>query len=121
MLSLNTNRESVIMNSELVVEGGLVGRRWFQRVIRNRLVEQLQKNGFAEIGKDANPLSFDRAKDLVNKVEDDDIMLAAQTVGALGDGAILSRLRDLMDWIIAHQDTIIMIVKMILALIFMFI
>lgn len=109
------------MNNELVVEGGLVGRRWFQRVIRNRLIEQLQKNGFAEIGKDANPFSFDRARDLVSKVEDDDIMLAAQTIGALGDGAILNRLRDLMDWIISHQDTILMIVKMLLTLLFMFI
>jgi len=109
------------VNEDLVFGSPVIGHRWFQRVVRNKLLDRLKENGFGDIGKDATPFAHDHAKSLVAKIEDDDIMLAATTVGALGDGTLGGRLKDLMDWVIAHKEQIMIVVKMILSLLMMFI
>lgn len=91
-------------------------RRFFVDVARRRLQERLEKDGFALIGKDATPLTPAQAEQLVGRLSDDVIVTGAIESGAVGDGKLLDRLGAIVEWLVAHQDQILLLLKFLMTL-----
>lgn len=87
-------------------------------IVRHRAVDRLERDGFALIGKDGTPLSRDKARELIERLDDEVVIgcvreASPQVYGKLGDGTLLS---NLMTWISEHQEEILAILKLILSI-----
>jgi hypothetical protein len=106
----------------LVVEGDRQGpaRRLLARLVRHRLSEQLQRDGFALVGGNPKALTKAEASQLLANLDDDTLIAGTQVSGGLGDGKILDTLGKILDWIIANQDKILAVVKFFLTILMVF-
>lgn len=98
----------------------LAGRRLMAKLIRNRVASQLQKDGFAQAGGSDKPLDKLAAWNLLANLDDDALIAAAQQTGALGDGKLLDRLGDVLQWIADHREEILAIIKLVLGILMLF-
>lgn len=98
------------------------GRRLFAKLIRSRLASRLQKDGFALAGGNPKPLSEEQAWELVDRLDDDTVIAAAVQSKAegLGDGTLLDKLGNVIQWIIDHKEQILAIVKVLMTLLALF-
>lgn len=91
-------------------------RRFFVDVIRRRLADRLQQDGFSLIGKDPTPFSAAKAEELVGRLNDEQIVAGAIESGAVGDGKLLDKLGAIVEWLVDHQDQILLLLKFLLTL-----
>lgn len=105
--------------AEMVIGQG-PARRLLANLIRHRVSKELQKNGFKLIGGNPRPLSAAEAEKLLDRLDDEQLIEGAKAAGGLGDGKILDALGRLVDWIVAHQDQILAILKWVLTLLALF-
>lgn len=100
----------------------LFGHGLLGRVVRNRVAERLAVDGFALVGGDSTPLTKERIESLFSaaEVSDDVIMARATEMSLFGDGSILSRLGELLKWLMDHKDQILELVKFIMTLLALF-
>lgn len=96
-------------------------RKLFMRVCRARAARLMESEGFGLIGGEPSPLPASRVAELLSHVEDDDVYTQAMAVGAIGDGAFLQALQNLVDWVISHQDQIMKIVQIIMTIAALFV
>ena len=96
------------------------GHRLFAKVIRNRLRERLQKDGFALIGGNPKPLTDLEAAVLVNRLDDSELVAAAVQTKAVEDGSLFDKLGGVIDWLLSHKDQILSIIKVLLSLLALF-
>lgn len=87
-------------------------------IVRHRAIDRLEREGFTLIGKDSRPMSRERARELVDRLDDETLIgcvreASPQVYGKLGDGQLLS---NLMTWIADHQEEILAILKLILSI-----
>lgn len=92
------------------------GKRLFASVVRRKAVATLMKDGFLICGGDPTPLSKEQATALLDSIDDDTIVAAAQSAKIIGDGKFLDRLTAVIDWLLENKDKIAAIVRWLLAL-----
>lgn len=91
-------------------------RKLFAKVVRRKLADQLQKDGYAMVGGDPKPLDHIQAWSAVNKLDDNTIATAAVESGVVTEGRLLDSLGRIMDWLVAHQDQIMRLVEFLMKL-----
>jgi len=98
------------------------GKRLFAKLIRARLATRLQKDGFALVGGNSKPISEEKAWELVEQLDDDTVVAAAVQSKAegLGDGTLLDKLGNVIQWIIDHKEQILAIIKVLMTLLALF-
>jgi hypothetical protein len=89
---------------------------WFCLLIRKHASQELQKNGFALIGKDGTPIAKDKADEMLKKLDDETIFGVGQEVGALGDGTFLHFLGAILRYPFEHPDQVVALLKLLLPL-----
>ena len=97
-----------------------LGKRIFLRHIRARVASRLQQDGYAQIGKDATPLTKDQTDKLLAQLEDESILRGANETGASPEGGILAALEKLFEWIETHEPQIQALIAWIMSLIVLF-
>jgi hypothetical protein len=96
------------------------GQRLFAKLIRKRVADRLQHDGFTLVGGNKTPLTAEQTAVLLANLDDAEIIGAAQSSGAIGDGSVMDRLGALIDWILAHREEIMSVIKFILQLLLLF-
>lgn len=96
------------------------GHRLFAKFMKNRLAAQLQKDGFASVGGDPKPLTRGRAWELVDRLDDETVVAAAVQSKAVGDGAFLDRLGNVIQWLVDHKEQILSVIKFLMTLLAVF-
>ncbi len=102
-----------------MILSGEVRKKLILRKARQKAIEQLTKDGFKVVGGNPRLLNHEEAHALVAHVDDASIM-ANLPKGALGDGSILQRLEDIIQWIKDHKEQILKIISIILSLAMLF-
>ncbi len=95
------------------------GHKFFGKVIRNRLVAHLTKDGFAFVGGNPKPLDELEAWKLVNKLDDQAIVAAAEQTKSVPTGSLLDKLGNAMQWIVDHKEAIMQVIKFLMTLLSM--
>jgi hypothetical protein len=106
------------------VEGPIRDRareRVLLAVVQSRAIKQMEKDGFALVGRNGTPLTRQEAESLYSRLTDEVVIGAIKEAspkayGALGDGTLIA---NFVKWIADHQDEILAVLKfvmMILAL-----
>lgn len=74
---------------------------WFRRdrTAGEGALSEVARARAVEVLKDRYDMSADEAQRLIDRVKDKQIVQIGLETGALGDGKILGRLRDLIDWL----------------------
>ncbi len=103
-----------------VVEGlgdGRLRDRLLLAVVRARAVDHAIKHGVPVAGGGTRKVTREEAQKLADKVSDEAILRAAKVYGApVGEG----RLAALFDWLVAHKEQILELVKFVLSLFALF-
>lgn len=109
---------SVGGTDETEAVGDRLRARVLTAIVRHRAMERMQRDGFALIDKDSTPLTRERARELMDRLDDETLIgcvreASPTTYGKLGDGQLLS---NLLTWISEHQEEILAVLKLILAI-----
>lgn len=106
--------------SQGVVAGASIRERIFVNVVRQRAVNHLVKHGLKDAAGNITPVSREKAKELVAKVDDATILHAGHTYGALGDGKLLDSLERFINWINEHQEQIKSVIQFLMSIFALF-
>jgi hypothetical protein len=106
-----------------VVQGllGDAGKRILLRHVRSRAIDTLVSDGVTVPGGGKRTYTRAEAKKAVAGIDDDTILgLAAEKVPAAFQAGEGGRLAALVDWLLAHQDQIMALVKLVMSLLLLF-
>lgn len=90
--------------------------------MRGRLVDRLQKDGFALAGGDARPMTQAEAEQLAGRLTDSQVYGAVYSSGAcekigVGEGGgFLDFIRRIVTWFGEHPEVVEMILKILMSL-----
>ena len=93
-------------------------KRWLARLIRQRVSERLQKDGFAAVGGSSTPLPRDRAESLAKQLDDHVITTSFQEVyGPLpAQGPFMDFIRRVIEWVRTHPEELQRLIEFLLSL-----